>query len=358
MKNIEKFIAIIVTVIIFGASGLFCVNVSASEDYTPGLKVKKINNGTGVKITISNVKIEEASYYLCISGGPYSDYESGEKIIAYLDSNDKTKKNTMTHEIKGMSAGTYYFRVVVPGNWERKEITSKKKKVVISKMDVPDKEIPKDNPDLTKLNKGDSFFMGHYEQDADMTNGREPIEWIVLSKTDKKILAISKYALDDFPYHNEYEGVTWENCSLRFWLNKHFLKEAFSKEERNKILKSKITTSGNEYGAEECKTKDRIFILSYEQASSTKLFVDARARLTTITEYCRARGGQTIEDRFIRDDTVTEEGKPACYWTLRGTRGYPWESACVNTWGEFISVGDFFVDDYCQIRPAMYVSIK
>ena len=51
---------------------------------------------------------------------------------------------------------------------------------------------------------------GLYEQDGDLNNGPEPIEWIVLSETEDDMkLLLSKYCLDAMPYDvsmEEYGG--------------------------------------------------------------------------------------------------------------------------------------------------------
>lgn len=42
----------------------------------------------------------------------------------------------------------------------------------------------------------DHVFFGHYEQDNDLTNGAEAIEWRVLKVENGEALLISQYALD------------------------------------------------------------------------------------------------------------------------------------------------------------------
>lgn len=59
-------------------------------------------------------------------------------------------------------------------------------------------------------------------------------------KENNSCLCISKYLLDCKPYHKSLEKVTWENCTLRKWLNNGFLFTAFSPEEREKILLSNV----------------------------------------------------------------------------------------------------------------------
>lgn len=51
---------------------------------------------------------------------------------------------------------------------------------------------------------------GFYEQDGDLNNGPEPIEWIVLSETEDDMrLLLSKYCLDAMPYDVSTEEY-WE----------------------------------------------------------------------------------------------------------------------------------------------------
>ena len=50
---------------------------------------------------------------------------------------------------------------------------------------------------------GDIISYGSYEQDADESNGKEPIEWLVLDVDGDKALMISKYGLDAKPYNTK-----------------------------------------------------------------------------------------------------------------------------------------------------------
>lgn len=83
---------------------------------------------------------------------------------------------------------------------------------------------------------GNVVTYGHYEQDNDTANGKEPIEWVVLDVQGDKALLISKYGLDVRPYNTEYNHVTWEECTLRTWLNDTFLNAAFTPEGQQGFL--------------------------------------------------------------------------------------------------------------------------
>lgn len=77
---------------------------------------------------------------------------------------------------------------------------------------------------------GDIITFGHYEQDNDLNNGEEPIEWIVL-KTDVKknrVLLLSRYGLDAHHFDVDTYYYGWDKSEIRKWLNSTFLKSAFS----------------------------------------------------------------------------------------------------------------------------------
>lgn len=61
---------------------------------------------------------------------------------------------------------------------------------------------------------GNIVTFGCYEQDNNLSNDAEAIEWIVLDVQDKKCLLLSKYGLDAKPYNAEYTATTWEKCTI------------------------------------------------------------------------------------------------------------------------------------------------
>ena len=121
--------------------------------------------------------------------------------------------------------------------------------------------------DFSKVKAGDIIKFGSFEQDNDFTNGKEPIEWVVLAKGKKTMLVISKNTLTNLPYNTERKEITWENCTLRKWLNESFYTNAFNKQEKKKIKATTIENQDNpKYGIEGGKdTKDKIFLPSYDE---------------------------------------------------------------------------------------------
>lgn len=139
-----------------------------------------------------------------------------------------------------------------------------------------------------RIAAGDTIVFGRYEQDGDIGNGPEPIQWLVLDMRGENdaagagVLLISQYELACREFHDRDEPVTWETSSLRAWLNGEFCSAAFTEQEKAFIARTHISTTGNydeyiESGKRKKEnnpggndTEDRVFILSYEEA--TKYF--------------------------------------------------------------------------------------
>ena len=83
------------------------------------------------------------------------------------------------------------------------------------------------NPIASNVGVGSIVQYGSYEQDNVLSNGAEPIEWIVLDKQGNKVLLLSRCGLDAIPFHKRLTSVTWAECSLRDWLNTTFFNTAF-----------------------------------------------------------------------------------------------------------------------------------
>lgn len=93
------------------------------------------------------------------------------------------------------------------------------------------------------LKVGSIIKFGHYEQDNNLQNGKEPIEWEVLAENNGSYLLISRYILDNQPYNDLYTdsngnysgGSAWEDSYLYDWLNTNFYSESFNKKEMKRI---------------------------------------------------------------------------------------------------------------------------
>lgn len=192
---------------------------------------------------------------------------------------------------------------------------------------------------------GSYVVMGSYEQDNDILNGKEPIEWLVLAKENNKVLLISRYALDSIPYSEHLKDVPWDNCSLRTWLNDTFINEAFSSDEQKCIISSTVTADKNplhdtEQGSD---TTDKVFLLSMKEAD--EYFDSDSARQCKATEYCHAQG------------TCVSRENGNCWWWLRTMGDIDIDATVVDDEGPLQDCGDRVSIKVTAVRPAMWCDI-
>lgn len=130
------------------------------------------------------------------------------------------------------------------------------------------------------------IVFGNYKQSN--TSSKELILWYVVATEGDKCLLVSKAILDYQPFNDTItaQATTWEESSLREWLNETFYEEAFSAEEQKSIL----STTVQDYEADGKlgrKTKEKVFLLNYEEA--WKYFPKDADRQAELTVYGQAQ---------------------------------------------------------------------
>lgn len=190
---------------------------------------------------------------------------------------------------------------------------------------------------------GGTVTLGSYEQDNNYNNGKEPIEWIVLSINKGSALLVSKYGLDSRPYNSYGGSTTWEQSSLREWMNGTFLNTAFNASEQAKIESRKMPAYKNpQYSTNPGKdTYDKVFTLSIDAAK--KYFNSDSARKCKPTDYALANGAST--------------SGAYCWWWLRPPGYDSYLATCIDCNGSIYYNGyDVSYGDLC-VRPAIWVTI-
>ena len=202
--------------------------------------------------------------------------------------------------------------------------------------------------EIETLKIGDSYMFGSYEQDNDLSNGKEEIEWRILEKKGTQIFVISEYILDCQPYDWGGLPITWEGCSLRKWLNHNFMEEAFATEEQGMIPTVTVPADKNpEYSVQAepgNPTEDQIFLLSGKE--SEKYFKSDANRIGVATPYAAAQGIQLH----------TENGH--C-WTWLRTPGIQQDCAAnVGSNGHIYYIGEYVQRFTDGVRPAMWIDLQ
>ena len=194
----------------------------------------------------------------------------------------------------------------------------------------------------------ETYTFGSYEQDGDSSNGKEPIEWLVLDRDGDKVLLLSKYALDYQSFMPFYEPVTepytWESCSLRRWLNGTFLNAAFSADEQQRLLTTTVITSPGSLHRENgpVTTEDRVFLLS-----NTEVYAYFASEATTAAEYT----AYALSENPWPGNAATPG--PADWW-LRTTDGYDHPDG-VYADGRVGEGARAYEGEY--VRPAIWITV-
>lgn len=194
---------------------------------------------------------------------------------------------------------------------------------------------------------GSEVAFGTYEQDNNNENGQEPIEWIALEKNDDRLLLISKDILDCRQYHldDTNTDITWEDCSLRSWLNETFYDAAFSVEEQAMIKETTVMADKNpEYATNPGNnTVDKVFLLSITEVE--KYFGTDEERQCEATSYAVANG-------------ANEDYKGDYIWWLRSPGYSSNYAAYVDTSGYIEYYGDYVASNWNCVRPALWINLE
>lgn len=175
-------------------------------------------------------------------------------------------------------------------------------------------------PELSNLRRQEYLSVGN-------TVSMGNIDWIVLDVDGKRSLLITKKALKGVPFNSDRSEVTWENATIRAWLNERFYNDTFSEDEKKSIVITKVYNGLDQGYSEYAEvkgrtTKDKLFFLSYKEAWN-----------------------------YFFDDDSRQTGFSA--WWLRSPGEDKDQAAVVNSIGR---VGSNYVDNTLNhIRPAMWV---
>ena len=266
----------------------------------------------------------------------------------------------------------------------------------------------------------ESIVFGKYEIDGNLSNGLEDIEWVLLDydEENKKALLTSKYILDCkayfdhiYVYQKNYDEVknmltadeinswdadadelrnlifskygeylkdlTWENSTLREWLNKEFYETSFDKYEKSMIKLTDIkTVFKNNNDLVEIKTEDNVFCLDIDELKKYMHYVtnlEAKNLLagTSATPFAKkvanfAEGIRVEKDGDWYNRNNWYKGM-SNYW-LRNRNEYGDPSTArvvlpVSNFLTFVGSGKYY--DYEQVdkrnvgvRPAIYIDLN
>ena len=127
----------------------------------------------------------------------------------------------------------------------------------------------------TRINKNsiidseENIFFGRYEQDGDLTNGEEDIEWNIIARDNGKVLLLSKYIIESEIISNNLHLPIYDDSVVRTKLIGEYYDKFFSNEEKA-IIESSVLNNFDcplkRHGKNKTyKSIDKLFLLSIEE---------------------------------------------------------------------------------------------
>lgn len=208
----------------------------------------------------------------------------------------------------------------------------------------PDASAPA--PRKNTIEVGQTYYFGSYEQNGYRGDGAEEIAWRVLDVRDGKALLLSEYVLDAYYYNNLANPITWEDCTLRVWLNNNFYSVAFNSSEQQRIVLSSLPADANptnSFATAGGGTTDRVFVLS---ASEINRY------LTTNYE----RTGYGTDYAFMNGLYNNENLGSTWWWVRTPGKTNKWAVRVLST-GEMVYDGTYVNSDNGGVRPAIWITV-
>lgn len=215
----------------------------------------------------------------------------------------------------------------------------------------------------------DCVTFGNYWQNdtnndgnADKNDAKEPIKWRVLSIDGDDMFLLADKCLDVKPYNSVKESVTWEECSVRSWLNglngetDAFVSNAFSYDENLAIHNASIVNEKNDIipGDTGVTTIDKVFLLSLGEATD-----ETYGFLSDRLAYDNARYGVPT-DYAVKQGAIIGVGAfnvmANTNWWLRTLSNNNIYTALNVAYGGSVDENVLFTNDQMAIRPAIHLN--
>ncbi|MCL1996250.1 MAG: DUF6273 domain-containing protein [Defluviitaleaceae bacterium] len=290
---------------------------------------------------------EDTDNWLQTVAKPHKRYYELQQSYTQLHAeHQETKKqiNTISKETKKQS-----------------EETKNQIAAIIKRLD----EKPKAEPPKPKPKVGSTIPFGGYN-------------WRVLDIQGGQALLLSDLVLEFRAYHKDLKDITWENCTLRQYLNNDFYNK-LPDTDKNRIAQRSISNHDNPWFATKGgnNTLDRIFLLSIEEvvkylgdgslerpkmSADEKKFWDVDVfENNGVSDWLKENGYPELSFRIdFHGNTkrvARDSNGKACWWWLRSPGTLSFDAANVYGVGCVDFDGNYVYNASGGVRPALWLNL-
>ena len=205
---------------------------------------------------------------------------------------------------------------------------------------------------------------GAYDQDGNIDNGAEPIEWIVIADSEDRLLLLSDKVLEQKTFNDSYDATSWETSSIRKWLNEDFYNAAFNDEEKT-IIEDYVTIPGD-VSAGTADITDKVFLLSLEEAEAyigAEEGTPGNLLCSKVTPHAVNAGVWYITEEYyslfgFKDKGFSDEMINCGNWWLRTNGKDDTRIMDVGASGIIRTTGHEAASKQDGVRPAIYIRIS
>lgn len=214
-----------------------------------------------------------------------------------------------------------------------------------------------DGTKYRRISKSDTNFDSFFGSSTYRYFKWERIKWKVLSNDESTLFIVAEKGLDCKDYHDPGTSITWENCTLRDWLNNSFYYTAFSNSEQRAIISQNVLNEDNpEYGTEGGNnTHDKVYLLSIGEATNLSYgFCEtystcSASRYLKPSDYAHARG-------VCISTSPVDAGKDG-YW-LRSPGNSTYHAAHIGNNGYILRSGYGVSTLSHAVVPALHINLS
>ena len=299
-----------------------------------------------VEAPYSSMKSEQKVTWDCVWFGSYPQSE----VVCETDTERISQLTNMDYKIQYVTVSSTQWDKIEGATYDRYG------------------EATVDGIKYRRLSKNDALYAGfgsnYYNWGSDIVRyfRYEPIKWRVLQVDGKDAFLLADKALDTQMYYIEDDvSITWEESTVRSWLNEVFLNSAFTSSERSAIKTTDVVNDNNIYhgtvGGNN--TSDKVFFLSEKEVyhsnivskyGFTKSFSTCdEGRRCKSSTFAKAMGAYSA----IRTSYVGN-----CRWWLRSPGYYPTGSVTfIDYDGAMLNFGGV-CSKLTAVRPALHLDLS